>query len=348
MSMYYTYVGTYSPEDQDGIHLLALDTEQGSLNLLQGFAGIESPSFLTIDAKRHFLYAASETVDGSVVSYRLDPSTGLLEEISRQKTQGDHPCHLSVDESGRWLLAVNYSSGNVCVYPIDEQGAIEKMSHHVQHAGSSVRLDRQEAPHPHSIFPMPQSPFWIVPDLGCDALFVYKLDPINGTLELQSTTPTEGGAGPRHVVFHPTEPWVYAIGELDSKIAAYQYSREDGSLTALQTVCTLPKGYDGESYCADIHIDPEGQYLYGSNRGHDSVAVFRIQANGTVSLAAHTGTEGAYPRNFALAPDGTYLLAANQNSDSVTLFKLNEGIPEYTGVRLEIPNKPVCLKLLGK
>ncbi|MCR8845865.1 lactonase family protein [Paenibacillus sp. SC116] len=345
MSVYWIFTGTYGSADQEGIHILSLDSKTCSLEKIAGVSGIHSPSFLAIDGKRNLLFAASETMDGEVVSYQLDSQLLTLKELSRQKTNGDHPCHISIDATGVWLLAVNYTSGNVSVFPIDEHGAIGEMSDQLHHEGSSVHQDRQEAPHPHSIFNMPNTPFWVVPDLGCDRLYIYKLDTVNGKLQQQNVIPTSPGAGPRHAVFHPHEPWLYIIEELSSTITAYRYDRENGSLREIQRVTTLPEGFDKPTISADIHIDAAGAYLYGSNRGHDSLAVYRIQHDGTLIQVGHVSVEGAMPRNFVITPDDRCLLVANQDSDSVTLFELKDGIPVYTGKKMEL-YKPVCVKVL--
>ncbi|WP_028595947.1 lactonase family protein [Paenibacillus assamensis] len=345
MSEYWIFTGTYGSADQEGIHILSLNSKTSNWEKIAGVKGINSPSFLAIDAKRNLLFAASETMDGEVVSYQIDSQLVTLKELSRQKTNGDHPCHISMDATGCWLLAVNYTSGNVSVFPVDEHGVIGELCDHLHHEGSSIRQDRQEAPHPHSIFNMPNTPFWVVPDLGCDQLFVYKLDTVTGKLQQQTIVSTIPGAGPRHAVFHPHQPWLYIIEELSSTITAYHYDRENGFLREIQRVTTLPEGYDQVTISADIHIDAAGAYLYGSNRGHDSLAVYRIQHDGTLIQIGHVSVEGAMPRNFVITPDDRWLMVANQDSDSVTLFELIDGMPVYTG-RKQGLYKPVCVKVL--
>ncbi|WP_282936142.1 lactonase family protein [Paenibacillus sp. RC67] len=339
------FIGTYSSADQEGIHVLSFDPESGELVRLSGIAGIANPSFLAFHSGTNRLYAVSETADnGFVVAYQFDPVRNDLVEINRQPTGGGYPCHLSLDAEGTWLYSVNYMGGSVCLFPIDEDGAILPLSDQIQHAGSSIHPGRQEGPHPHSIVNIPGTDCWLVPDLGTDQLYLYNHDKVNGKLQLESVVAAESGAGPRHVAFHPSLPMVYIINELNSTIAAYRYERHTGSLTYLQTVTTQPVNFKGESTCADIHISLNGQYLYGSNRGHDSIAVFQVLHDGRLEQVTIASSGGKTPRNFALDPSNTFLLAANQDSVLVVTMKLNDrGIPQSTGHAIRL-SKPVCLK----
>ncbi|WP_028552067.1 lactonase family protein [Paenibacillus sp. UNC451MF] len=339
------FVGTYSPADQDGIHVLSCDPETGRVQRLSSIGGIENPSYLAVHPDTNRLYAVSETADnGFVVAYQFDPVRNVLVELNRQPTGGGYPCHLSLDIEGAWLFSVNYMSGSVCLFPIREDGAILPLSDQIQHAGGSIHPDRQEGPHPHSIVNIPNTDFWLVPDLGTDQLYVYHHDKFRGKLKLQAGAVAEPGAGPRHVAFHPSMPMAYIINELNSTITAYRYERHTGSLTLLQTVSTFPVQYMGENACADIHISLNGEYLYGSNRGHDSITVFKVLQDGCLEQSVVAASGGKTPRNFALDPSNSFLLAANQDSDSIVTMKLNDrGIPESTGYAIEL-FKPVCLK----
>lgn len=339
------FVGTYSPADQDGIHVLTLDPETGRVQRLSSIGGIENPTYLAVHSGTNRLYAVSEMADnGFVVAYQFDPVTNVLVELNRQPTGGGYPCHLSLDTERSWLFGVNYMSGKVWLFPIGENGAILPLSDQIQHAGSGVHPDRQEGPHPHSIVNIPNTDFWLVPDLGTDQLYVYHHDEANGKLKLQAAAAAEPGAGPRHVAFHPSMPLAYIINELNSTITAYRYERHTGLLTYLQTVTTLPVNYKGESTCADIHISLNGEYLYGSNRGHDSIAVYKVLHDGRLEQSAAAASGGKTPRNFVLDPSNTFLLAANQDSSSVVIMRLNDkGIPESTGHAIKF-FKPVCLK----
>lgn len=335
-------VGTYDSADNEGIHWYKVDPGSGEWSRAGGIAGIDNPSFVAVHPARSFLYAVSETEDGAVVSYRFDPEAATLAEINRQPSRGDAPCHLSVDRSGRWLLAVNYSTGNVVLYPIGEDGSIGPLADEAVHEGAGPRPDRQEKAHAHSIFPIPGTDDWLACDLGTDGLYVYRLDAARGKLELRSETRATPGSGPRHVAYHPKLPLVYLIEELSSAVSVYRYDAADASLEPLQSLTTLPDGFAEENTCADIHLTASGAYLYASNRGHDSLAVYRVGEDGLLESRGHVSTLGRTPRNFAVIGD-EWLLAANQNSDSAVSFRIGEdGIPAAAGTPARIA-KPVCL-----
>ncbi|MEX2461574.1 MAG: lactonase family protein [Paenibacillaceae bacterium] len=344
---YYVFAGSYANAQQEGIQLLIFDTEHGSLKRLGAIADVENPAFLALDPVRNRFFAVSEVVEGQVIAYSVDLQSGKIEEINRQSTQGASPCHLSIDPTGSWLFTVNYTSGSVCLFPIDEYGSIGPLADFIQHRGSSTNLDRQKEPHPHSIFGYPNSSYLFVPDLGTDQIYVYKFDTAEQKLKLITATPTTPGSGPRHLAFHPSKPYVYIIQELASTVAVYAIDRDTFNLTLLQTISTLPSDFSGESMCADIHISPCGQFLYGSNRGDDSIATFGIVEDGTLKWEGHTSTQGQAPRNFALLPDGKHMLVANQESDSIIVMSIDtDGVPIPTGEHYEMV-KPVCLKVLS-
>jgi 6-phosphogluconolactonase len=343
---FYIFAGSYSKSQQEGIQLLFFDSVAGTIKRLGGIAGVENPAFLTFDLERSRLFAVSEVDEGQVISYSVDLLRGSIKEVNRQSTQGAHPCHLTVDPTGHWLFTVNYSGGSVCLFPIEADGSIGNMADFIQHSGSSVNLDRQQKPHPHSIFSLPNSPYLFVPDLGTDQIYIYKLDASKGKLNLHAITPTIPGSGPRHLVFHPVKPFVYVIQELDSTIAFFTMDEETQNLTLQQTVNTLPIDYSGESTCADIHLSSSGMYLYGSNRGDDSIVTFQIAEDGRLQLAGHSSSQGEIPRNFVVLPDDGHMLVANQESNTIIVMALStDGVPIPTGERYEMI-KPVCLKVL--
>jgi 6-phosphogluconolactonase len=343
---YYIFTGSYAKSEQEGIQLLSFNSIEGKISRLGGISGVSSPAFLALDPERNRFFAVSEEGEGQVIAYTVDLISGDIEEINRQSTQGASPCHLTVDPTGRWLSAVNYSSGGVCLFPIEEDGSIGAIADFIQHMGSSINPDRQEQPHPHSIFSYPHSPYLFVPDLGTDEIYVYKLDTAEQKLKQITVTPTTPGSGPRHLVFHPTKPYLYVIQELDSTIAFYIINEGSLNLTLQQTISTLPEGFSGESSCADIHISPTGLFLYGSNRGDDSIATFGIAEDGTLAWVGHTSTQGEIPRNFVVLPDNKYMLVANQESKSIIVMSLGaDGVPVPTGESYEIL-KPVCLQVL--
>lgn len=342
---WYVFSGAYAAPDETGIQLLLFDTATGKLKHIGGVSGIENPSFLALGEDATQLFAVSETKNGAVVSYAVEPSNGVFREINRQSTAGSAPCYLSVDDTGKWLYSLNYSSGSVCVFPIEENGNIGEMRHETAHVGHSVNADRQEAPHPHTIVTVPNSDYLLVTDLGTDTIYVYRHDVAQMTFTLHATTQTTPGAGPRHIAFHPTLRVLYVIEELSSTVTTYAYDVDSMALTPLQTVTTLPDDFAGSNTCADVHVTSSGRFLYGSNRGHDSIAAFRILANGELESVGFASTSGQTPRNFAVVPNEKFLLVANQDSNDVVVMQLDaDGMPHATG-EVYTQSHPVCLKL---
>lgn len=345
----YAYVGTYTGSGSNGVYLYKFNTKSGQFSPTGFCAESKNASFLTIDSQRKYLYSVGESNDGEVVSFRIDEATKELTRINSQTSQGRHPCHLSVNREGTFLFAVNYSGGSVCLYPILEDGSLDEMSDFIQHEGHGPRSDRQESPHPHSINIDPTNQWIIVPDLGLDTLFVYRLDADKGKLVEHRQVKLHPAAGPRHLTFHPTAAYVYVINELDSTITTFSYDASLGELNALQTISTLPENYAGDSTCADIHTSPCGSFLYGSNRGDDSLAVYRIDSStGLLTLIEIVPTGGQTPRNFTVSPDGKFLMAANQDSDNIVIFNIDQATGRLHNMNLTVAiSKPVCIKFLG-
>ncbi|MCC3374385.1 lactonase family protein [Cohnella sp. REN36] len=350
---YPLFVGSYGSAAEAGVRLFTFDPESGKLQQEQSLTGIESPSFLAYDARRSTLYVVSETGDGNaqggaVVAVRVDPDDGRLTEINRQPTLGDHPCHLSLDPSGDWLLLVNYSGGSISIYPIGSDGALGALSQKLDHKGSSVNADRQEGPHPHAIYPVPGTDFYLANDLGTDTVYTYRLDRQRGELLLHRETKVVPGAGPRHLAIHPTRPFVYVIEELSSAIDVFALDAAEGALTHLQTLSTLPEAFAGKSYCAEVAVSRDGRFVYGSNRGHDSIASFRVGADGLLEPIGHTPSGGKTPRNFLPLPDGRWILSANQDTDWIAVLSVDEdGYPTLTESGYPM-RKPVCIRLLER
>jgi len=338
------FVGSYQSANEEGIHILRLDAESGSLTKIGGVSGIDSPSFLVYRAESSVLYAVSETdEDGAVVAYAYDANAQTLTELNRQPSQGGAPCHLSLDPSGAWLVLANYLGGNVSLYPIGDRGELGQPVQSVVHTGRSVNAERQEAPHPHSIYPVPGTSLFLACDLGTDKVYTYRL--AEGRLESVRETSVTPGSGPRHLALHPTQPFAYLIDELMNRITVFKLDSATGSLEPLQTVSALPADYMGESFCAEVAVSSDGRFLYGSNRGHDSIVSFRIGADGGLSLIGHTPSGGHFPRNFLVLPDGRWLLAANQNSDNIAVMRVDEdGFPHPTEGEYKM-TKPVCVRL---
>lgn len=348
------YIGTYTHGDSEGIYVYRLDLSSGALEFESKATGVESPSFLALHPEHRYLYAvnAVREVDGKptgcVSAFRINPETGVLTFLNRQLSGGPGPCHLSVDLTGRYVLVANYAGGSVAMLPILSDGSLGEATDFVQHTGSSVNPDRQEGPHAHSINIDAGNRYAFSPDLGTDKIMIYELDLHHGKLKSNSQpwVKIHAGAGPRHFDFHPNGRWAYGINELDSTMTAFNYDSSGGALTEIESVSTLPDDFDGTSHCADVHVSASGKFVYGSNRGHDSIVIFAIDEHtGQLSLVGHESTQGEIPRNFAIDPTGTLLLAANQESDSVVTFWIDAETGELnpTGHVAEVPT-PVCLK----
>jgi 6-phosphogluconolactonase len=358
------YVGTYTRRDsalahmEKGIQRFMFDPSSGALTFVETITGIVNPSFLAISPDRRFLYAVSEMTDlvngrpaGGVAAYAIDPNSFTLRHLNEQATSGTSPCHLTVDATGRYVMATNYGSGSVCLFPIRPDGSLGNSSDFITHEGSSINPQRQQEPHPHSINLDPSNRFAFVPDLGTDKVMIYLLDTESGKLTLNAEQPwarTKSGAGPRHLAFHPNGKLLYVVNELDSTVTGFAFDADRGTLREIGAISTLPTDFDGKSHCADIHVHPNGKFLYASNRGHDSIAVFAVDAqSGDLKPVEYMPTGGQVPRNFAIEPTGTYLLAANQNSDDIFTFTIDDknGKLTPTGLRTQVP-APVCIKFL--
>lgn len=346
------FVGTYTMPfphvagKSDGIQVYQFDPNSGELRFASKLTGIDNPSYLTLHPNGRFLYAASEaTADGGqglVAAYAVDGNQ--LTWINSQPATGAAPCYVSTN--GRFLFAANYGGGSVAVYPVGENGRLHPASHHAQHLGHGSNPARQEAPHAHCILPTPDDRFLLAVDLGIDQVVAYHLTN-DGQLEPAGAIATAPGSGPRHLTFHPNGRFAYLLHELTPTLTAYAYEPDEAILRPLQTVSTLPPGYDGENYGADLHLEPNGRFLYASNRGHDSLAHFACDpATGLLTPLGHTPTAGNFPRGFVVAPNGRYLLAANQNSDTITTFHLNPTSGELTQLHQTACYTPVCLKFV--
>jgi 6-phosphogluconolactonase len=354
------YIGTYTPaeapsaDDVDGIFVYRLDMASGALDKLSATAGLTNPSYLAIDPKGRYLYAVQEMEahanqpGGAVSGFAIDPHTSALKPINTQPTHGIHPCYVSLDQSGRWLMAANYSSGSICVLPLEEGGALGPATATLQHSGSSVNPERQAGPHAHSIMVDPGNRFVLAADLGLDQIVVYQLDAKRGSLTEHHRADLRPGAGPRHLTFHPSGRYLYCMNELDSSITVFDYDAAQGTLRELQTVSALPDDFSGSNSGADIHVHPNGRYLYSSNRGHDSIAIFALDdTTGLLQPSGHVATGGRTPRNFAIDPTGTFLFAANQATDTVVSFRIDRatGGLTPTGLVTEVP-RPVCVRIV--
>ena len=349
------YIGTYTRKGGKGIYVYQLDMATGALTEAVPPAETVNPSFLALHPNGRFLYAVGQTKrvkgkrpDGALKAFAIDPTTGALAFLNQQLSQGRGPCHISVDATGQVLLVANYSSGSVASLPIAADGTLGEAASVHQHEGTGGDPRRQRGPHAHSFTIEPGNRFAFAADLGIDKLMAYRLDAAKAELAPADPThvPLKPGAGPRHIAFHPEGTAVYVVNELDCTVAAFAYDAKTGVCTESQVIKTLPRDIQKGDTTADIHVPPDGRFLYASNRGHDSLVCFRIDGeSGRLTLVGHTPVEGKTPRNFGIAPTGTFVLVANQNSDNVVVFRRNveTGVLTPTGHQVQI-SMPVCIK----
>jgi 6-phosphogluconolactonase len=336
------YFGTYGT----GIYVSQFDSTTGKLGAPELAAELRNPSFLAIAPGGRRLYAVSEVGGkGAVAAFAIE-ANGKLTKLDEHDSGGAGPCYVSVDKTGRAVLVANYGSGTVAAIPLNEKGGFAGGGEVVKHSGKGVHPKRQERPHAHSITPSPDNRFAIAADLGIDKLLVYRFDPKAATLAPNNppSFETKPGAGPRHFAFHPGGRFAYVINELSSTVTALRWDAKRGSFAELETVTTLPDGFNGENSTAEVAVHPSGKFLYGSNRGHDSIAVFAIE-KGKLKALEHVPTQGSTPRNFVIDPSGAWLLAANQRSNSVVVFRIDRKTGRLTpaGERIEITS-PVCIR----
>jgi 6-phosphogluconolactonase len=353
------YVGTYTTSGSQGIYVAELDRATGKLTNLHVAARTLNPSFLAIHPSSQRLYAVNEVQDvgaapgqrgtGSVTGFRIDPMTGALSVINSQPTGGAGPCHVCVDRSGRNVLAANYGGGSIVCFPLNDDGSLRAASAFVQHQGHSINPKRQAGPHAHSVNVSPDNRFVFAADLGLDRILIYQFDAATGALAphdppFVAATP---GGGPRHFAFHPGGHFAFHNNELDWTITAHRYDGQRGALTPLETRTTIPVDYSGSGGTAEVLVHPTGRAVYVSNRGPDSLAVFQIHEDGTLSPATFVSTQGKTPRNFSIDPTGKWLLAANQDSNTIATFHIDPatGALTPTGEVCSVPT-PVCVTFL--
>jgi 6-phosphogluconolactonase len=345
------YVGTYTDGASRGIYRFTFDPAIGSASEPVLAAETKNPSFLALHPAGRFLYAVGElgsfqgAKTGAVSAFAVDRKTGDLTLLNQQPSEGAGPCHLVVDRTGRNVLVANYGGGNVVVLPIDADGKLKPVSSNRVHQGSGPNKGRQEKPHAHGIYLDAAERFALAPDLGADRVFVYRFDAAKGTLEPHGAGTLEPGSGPRHLAFHPGGKHVYVINELLSTITVFSWDAATGALAPVQTVSCLPTGFSGTSWTAEVAVSPDGRFVYGSNRGDDSLAVFAVELpTGKLTAKGHAPIGGKYPRHFTIDPTGRFILAGHQNSGTIAVLRLDPatGIPSLAGSPIRI-DKPVCL-----
>jgi 6-phosphogluconolactonase len=353
------YIGTYTGAKSQGIYVSRLDLAAGTLSAPALAAESQNPSFLAVHPTRDLLYAVNEIgtfegkPSGSVSAFTINRDTGVLTTLNRQPSVGGGPAHLVVDHGGRNVLVANYGGGSVAVLPIGPDGALKPASAFMQHTGSSANASRQKEPHAHSVIVDPADRFAYVADLGIDKVMIYRFDGGRGSLAASDPpfAAIEPGAGPRHFALHPRGRFAYVINELLNTVTAFTRDPERGGLTAVQSISTLPADQKPlPTYStAEVLVHPSGKFLYGSNRGHDSITVFSIdEKSGRLTFVETQPTQGSTPRGFGIDPTGAYLIAANQRSDSVVVFRINQetGRLTPTGSKIEV-GAPVSVKFVA-
>jgi 6-phosphogluconolactonase len=352
------YIGTYSGDNSRGIYVCELDLASGEVSKPELAAEVKNGSFLAIHPNEQFLYAVSEISDldgkrtGGVSAFAIDPASGKLELLNQQSSEGAGPCHLTVDKSGQTVLVANYGGGSVAALPIGKDGKLSPAATAIQHTGSSVNKSRQAGPHAHSINVDPANKFAVAADLGLDKVLVYRLDP--ATSKLTANDPPAAkvapGSGPRHFAFHPTAKYAYVINEIACTVTAFQFDPAECVLSEVQTITTLPDGekVEPEYSTAEVQVHPSGKFVYGSNRGHDSITVYSVDpATGKLTFVENESVQGKTPRNFGIDPTGKFLLAGHQSSDTFAVFRIDQATGKLTptGQKLKV-GAPVCFKFL--
>lgn len=348
------YIGTYTRKDSKGIYRSTFDSETGELSEAELVAETDDPSFLTIHPNGKFLYSVNETDDrrgldkkpsGGVSSFKIEDS-GKLTFLNEQASHGAAPCHLVTDKAGKYLYVANYTGGNVAAFRIEKNGRLSRILQVQQHTGSGKNKPRQSSPHAHSVNIAPSGKFAMVSDLGIDSIAIYELDSKTGKLKTSGGARMQAGSGPRHLAFHPTKDFAYVINELNLTITALSVDPKTGELLEIESESTIPDEEPGPGKStAEIAVHPSGKFVYGSNRGPDSICVFSVdQATGKLTHVENESTQGKTPRNFVIAPGGKFLLAENQNSNTIVVFSIDQesGALEPTGHKIEVPS-PVCI-----
>jgi len=347
---YYLLIGTYTSSGSSrGIYVYKFDSHTAESTPVSSAAS-GNPSFLAVSPDERFVYSVNEDAPGKLSAYAFDKKTGELKFLNEQPSHGNHPCYITTDKKGKWVIAGNYSSGTVAVYPVLNDGLLGESVTMIKHEGYSVNTERQEGPHVHATVLSPDNKYLFVPDLGTDKVMIYAFNEKNGKLQPAKMpyVETEPGAGPRHFEFHPTGKYAYLLEELTGTISVYRYSK--GQLMLIQNTSAQPLDYLGPSGSADIHVSKYGKYVYASNRAEsNTIGIFKVDAKtGMLVLADHASTLGKTPRNFNFDPGGNFLLVANQNSDQVVIFSVDKatGFLSDTGKRIDVA-KPVCLKWIS-
>jgi 6-phosphogluconolactonase len=343
------YVGTYTQPQSSakGIYAYKFDAKTGKLAELGLMAETPNPTFLALHPNGRYLYAINEVNEyqakraGSVTAYAIDRTSGKLTQLNQVSSVGPGPCHLIVDATGKTLLVANYAGGSFASFPIMPDGRLGEAASFIQDQGSSANKSRQSAPHAHSVNLPRSNKFMLGADLGTDKVMIFKLDAANAKIAPGDppSASVKPGSGPRHLVIAPDQKHVYVVNEMASTVTTFDYDANTGGMKEIDTVSTLPAGFNGQSTCAEIAIDTHGRFVYASNRGHNSIGVFAVDSKtGKLSLIQNQNSGGAIPRSFALDPSGDWLIAGNQNTNNIAILKVDRktGKLSDTGGRLDV------------
>lgn len=350
----YLITGTYTNGKSEGIYVFQFNSNNGTAKTVSSIK-ISNPSFVAISPDEKFVYSVEENAadkgrGGNITAFSFDKTTGTLTFINRQPSAGDHPCYVSTDKTGKWVAAGNYTSGSLSILPVLTDGSLGAATTIIKHEGSGFNKARQASPHVHCTYFSPDNRFLFVPDLGIDKVMIYAFDETTGKLTAAKQPFAESvpGSGPRHINFHPSNKYAYLMQELSGTITAFKY--KNGKIKSRQIISSMPAGDTSFAGSADIHVSPDGKFLYASNRAEsNTIGIFSInQKNGKLSLIGHQSTLGKTPRNFNFDPSGNFLLVANQNSDAIVIFKVDKqtGLLTDTHNRIDV-GKPVCLKWIS-
>lgn len=345
------FITSFAQGEAGAIHAMRLDAEQGILTEVNTTTDVENPFFIALSPNRKYLYSIHASQFGGpkhsqVAAYAIEDNAGKLRLLNRQTTLGTTACYIDVAAEGRSVVVANYSSGSVVSYPVQSDGSLREAATFVQHEGMSVNATRQQEPHAHCFVISPDNRYVFSADLGIDEIIGYKLKSRTSELRLNGAAETAPGAGPRHLIFHPNGKYMYVINELLNTVSLFDYDAETGKLSKRQTIATLPSDFEGVSHTADLKITPDGKYLYGTNRGHDSIACYRLSADGSLALLEIVPSLGKGPQNLAIAGGGKLLICANMPGNNVAVFRIDAASGKITpvGAPLEVTS-PSCIMI---
>ncbi|MBM3401549.1 MAG: lactonase family protein [Bacteroidetes bacterium] len=348
------YAGSSSTRGSKGIYVLEFDQQKGTLKELQTVTEGSSPGFLAFSPKKDFLYSiygkgTLNDGNGAVMSFSIDPVSGILKKVNEQSVEGKGPAHISIDPKGRFAYTANYGDASVTVFPINSDGTLAKASDYVKYTGSSTNPQRQKEPHPHSSIPSSDGKFLYVSDLGTDKIMIHEVMS-DGKLKPAAVpfVQVAAGSGPRHFKIHENGNFAYSVDELSNTIVAFKVNKKTGALTILERLSMLPEGYSEVTYASDVHFSPDNKFIYATNRGHESVVIYEVNAKtGKLKMLGHEPTGGKHPRNFMISKNGEYVLVGNTNTDNVVVFKRDNktGLIKPNGVQHTIPAVSCLLEL---